>query len=461
VLAYTLLRGDDHLMSVVHAVLHALSIAGSMTWEITWALILGFLLSAVVQAVVHKATIVRLLGDDRPKTLTVASLLGMASSSCSYAAVALARSLFRKGANFTAAMAFEIASTNLVVELGVILALLMGWQFTLAEFTGGPIMIVVLAVLFRLTLRARLLGQAKEQAERGVAGSMEGHAAMDMSVTGPGSFRKRLLSQRGYTSVSHVFVMEWAAILRDLVIGLLIAGAIAAWVPDSFWQHFFFVGHPLLSKVWGPLIGPIVAMLSFVCSIGNVPLAVVLWKGGISFGGVVAFIFADLLILPILNIYRKYYSRRMAIYLAGTFYVAMVVAGYAVELIFGGLGLVPDQADAKIPMEGISWNYTTYLNIAFLLLAAALLVRFYRTGGSQMLAMMGGSPDAMDHSAHGEHSSHGGHHDAGHEQHTSGDAREQQHRQADDHNGGHRHGQGDGHGADGRHPDSDHHGHHR
>lgn len=181
---------------MIHAVLHALSIAGSMTWEITWALILGFTLSALVQAVVRKSTVVTLLGDDRPRTLTIAAGLGAASSSCSYAAVALARSLFRKGANFTAAMAFEIASTNLVVELGVILALLMGWQFTAAEFIGGPIMIVVLAVLFRLFLRDKLLRQAREQAERGIAGSMEGHAAMDMSVQREGSFARRLLSPR-------------------------------------------------------------------------------------------------------------------------------------------------------------------------------------------------------------------------------------------------------------------------
>ncbi|MGW0995729.1 permease [Streptomyces sp. NPDC002523] len=418
-------------MSAVHAVLHALSITGSMTWEITWALVLGFLLSAVVQAVVRKSTIVRLMGDDRPRTLAVSSLLGAASSSCSYAAVALARSLFRKGANFTAAMAFEIASTNLVVELGVILALLMGWQFTLAEFTGGPIMIVLLAVLFRLTLRGRLLDAARRQADRGLAGSMEGHAAMDMSVQKQGSFRQRLLSREGYTSIAHVFVMEWAAILRDLVLGLLIAGAIAAWVPDSFWQNFFFDGHPFAAKLWGPVVGPIVALVSFVCSIGNVPLAVVLWKGGISFGGVIAFIFADLLILPILNIYRKYYGTRMALYLAGTFYLVMVAAGYVVELAFGGLGLVPDQEDAKIPMEGVSWNYTTFLNIAFLLLAAALLIRFFRTGGRQMLAMMGGSPDAMDHSAHAEHgvqaaspsaADPGDHNHGGSGRHSAGDA---------------------------------------
>lgn len=399
----------------MHAVLHALSITGSMTWEITWALILGFALSAVVQAVVRKSTIVSLLGDDRVRTLAVAAGLGAASSSCSYAAVALARSLFRKGANFTAATAFEMASTNLVIELGVILALLMGWQFTAAEFVGGPIMIILLAVLFRLFLREKLLRQAREQAERGLAGSMEGHAAMDMSVQREGSFTRRLLSREGFTATSHVFVMEWAAILRDLVVGLLIAGAIAAWVPDAFWRTFFFDGHPLASKLWGPVVGPLVAIASFVCSIGNVPLAVVLWKGGISFGGVVAFIFADLLILPILNIYRKYYGTKMAAFLLGTFYPAMVLAGYFVEFVFGGLGLIPDQAEAKVPMEGISWNYTTWLNIAFLILAAVLLVRFWRTGGLSMLRMMGGSPetghDRANSRQHGPRTrdTHGGH----------------------------------------------------
>jgi uncharacterized protein len=375
----------------MHAIGHALSITGSMTWEITWALILGFGLSAIVQAVVRRETIIRLLGDDRPRTLAVAAGLGMASSSCSYAAVALARSLFRKGASFTAAMAFEIASTNLVVELGVILALLMGWQFTLAEFTGGPVMIVVLAVLFRLLLSGKLVREAREQADRGIAGSMEGHAAMDMSMR-----EGTLFSGDGFTAVSHVFVMEWAAILRDLVVGLLIAGAIAAWVPDGFWHAFFFAGHPLAAKIWGPLIGPLVAIISFVCSIGNVPLAVVLWQGGISFGGVVAFIFADLLIAPILNIYRKYYGPRMALFLLGTFYAAMAAAGYVIELVFGGLGLVPGNATAKVMREGVSWNYTTWLNIVFLALAAVLLIRFARTGGMAMLRMMGGAPDQME-----------------------------------------------------------------
>jgi uncharacterized membrane protein YraQ (UPF0718 family) len=375
----------------------ALALAGSMTWEILWALILGFLLSAIVQAVVRKATIVRLMGDDRPRTLAVASLLGAASSSCSYAAVALARSLFRRGAHFTAAMAFEIGSTNLVVELGIILALLMGWQFTAAEFVGGPIMIVLLAVLFRLFVRRRLLEKAREQADKGLAGSMEGHAAMDMSVQGPGTFRQRLFSAGGFTAVAHVFVMEWAAILRDLVIGLLIAGAVGAWVPESWWRALFFTDHPVASAIWGPIIGPVVAILAFVCSIGNVPLAAVLWNGGISFGGVVSFIFADLLILPILNIYRKYYGTRMALVLLGTFYAAMVGAGYVVELLFGVTGLIPSTRSATVMQEGISWNYTTWLNIVFLILAAVLVVRFARTGGAGMLKMMGGAPEAEHH----------------------------------------------------------------
>ncbi len=379
-----------------HAVLHALEVAGSMTWQVTWSLILGFTLSAVIEALVRKSTIARLLPDDRPKSLAIATALGAASSSCSYAAVALARSLFRKGANFTSAMAFQFASTNLVIELGLIMALLLGWRFTAAEFVGGPLMILVLALILRRFLSARMVETAREQAERAVAGSMEGHAAMDMSVSREGSFWRRLMSPAGFTSVSHNFVMEWAAVLRDLVIGLLIAGAAAAWVPDAFWQHLFFSGHPLLAKIWGPIIGPLVAVASSVCSIGNVPLAAVLWNGGISFGGVVSFIFADLIIIPILMIYRKYYGARMAWFLAGTFYVTMVIAGYLIEIIFGLLRLVPTGArNATVGADGITWNYTSALNIVFLLLAAVLLWRFLTTGGRAMLAMMGGGPDDM------------------------------------------------------------------
>src|SRR6266487_2992148 len=317
--------GKGLTMAVLAAIGHALAVAGSMTWQITWSLILGFTLSAIVQAVVRRQTITRMLGDDRPATLAKATGLGAASSSCSYAAVALARSLIRKGASFTAAMAFEIASTNLVIELGIILALLISWQFTLAEFVGGPIMIVLLAVGFRLFVRTRLIDAARQQADRGLAGTMEGHAAMDMSIKSDASLWRRLISRDGYTAVSGIFVMEWAAVIRDVVIGLLIAGAVGAWVPNTFWRHLFLTGHPLAAQLWGPLIGPVISMLSFVCSIGNVPLAAVLWNGGISFGGVISFIFADLIIIPILIIYRKYYGTKMMLALLGIFYTTMVL----------------------------------------------------------------------------------------------------------------------------------------
>jgi hypothetical protein len=378
-------------MRALDALGHALAVTGSMAWQITWSLILGFTLSAVVQAVVRRRAITRLLGDDRPKTLALAAGLGAASSSCSYAAVALARALFRRGANFTAAMAFEIASTNLVIELGIILALLISWQFTVAEFIGGPIIIVLVAVAFRLFIRQKLIDAARQQADKGVAGSMEGHAAMDMSIASGGGLFRRLLSRDGYTSVSHIFVMEWAAVIRDIGAGLLIAGAIGAWVPDSFWHHLFLTSDPLASRLWGPVIGPVISVLSFVCSIGNVPLAAVLWNGGISFGGVVAFIFADLIIIPILVIYRKYYGTKMMLALLGIFYATMVLAAYVVEFTFGGLGLIPAQRDARAAATAITWNYTTILNIIFLLLAAALLVRFFRAGARPMLKMMGGN----------------------------------------------------------------------
>ena len=389
-------------MVAMAAIGHALGFAFAMLWEILWALILGFALSAAVQAVVSKRQMIRLLPDDSPRTLAIACLLGAASSSCSYAAVALARSIFRKGANFTAAMAFEFASTNLVVELSIIMVLLLGWPFAAAEFLGGPLMVVILVALFRAFLRRDMVDEARRQAERGLVGSMEGHAEMDMSVT-EGTLWQRILSPRGFTAISHYFVMDWAAVWTDIAGGLLLAGALAAWVPDRFWQAFFLVEHPLVATVWGPLVGPIVAILSFVCSIGNVPLAAVLWNGGISFGGVISFIFADLIVLPILNIYRKYYGGRMTWFLLWTSYVAMAIAGLAVELIFLALGLVPSTRQAIVMEPHLTLNYTAVLNVVFLALAVVLVVRFIRTGGPRMLRMMNAPP-----SAHGGSHQHGG-----------------------------------------------------
>jgi hypothetical protein len=374
-------------MDVITAIGHALWMAFAMLWEILWPLILGFGLSAVVQAVVSKSEMTKLLPDDSPRSLSIACGLGAASSSCSYAAVALARSIFRKGANFTAAMAFQLASTNLVAELTIIIIVLMGWQFAAAEFLGGPLMVVLMALLFRMFLSHKLVAEARAEAGRGLKGKMEGHAEMDMSVT-EGSLWRRMTSKDGFTATSHYFVMDLAAVWKDIAIGLLIAGALAAWVPPDFWQKFFLVSHPVAAKIWGPIVGPLVAVLSFVCSVGNVPLAAVLWNGGISFGGVIAFIYADLIVLPIIDIYRKYYGWKVAGLVVAIFYVAMAFAALVIEFLFDLLGLIPSQRSAQIVEMSISFNYTTILNIIFLAIAALLLLRFFRTGGPKMLAHM-------------------------------------------------------------------------
>jgi len=395
------------VIGIGHAVWQSLSLAFAMFWEILWALILGFGLSAAVQAVVSKREMTRLLPDDSPKSISIACGLGAASSSCSYAAVALARSIFRKGANFTAAMAFQFASTNLVIELGIIMIVLMGWQFALAEFIGGPIMIVILALLFKVFLTPRLVEAARRQADKGVKGIMEGHAEMDMAVM-EGPLLKRMFSEKGRTAISHYFVMDWAAVWKDIAVGLLLAGALGATVPHAFWQRFFLTSHPVFATLWGPLVGPLVAILSFVCSIGNVPLAAVLWNGGISFGGVIAFIFADLIVLPILDIYRKYYGMKVSVFLFATFYAAMVGASLLVEFLFEAVGLIPATHTAKVLEASITFNYTSVLNIIFLIAAALLLLRFFRTGGLAMLKMM---DDSSAHGHHHDHSRHAGNHE--------------------------------------------------
>ena len=375
------------MADLVAAFGHALWMAFAMFWEILWPLILGFGLSGLVQAVVSKREMVKLLPNDSLKSLAIASGLGAASSSCSYAAVALARSIFRKGADFTAAMAFELASTNLVAELSIILIVLMGWQFALAEFTGGPLMVAIMAVLFRVFLSRKLVNEARQQADRGMKGQMEGHAEMDMSVEN-GSLWQRITSSEGITATSHYFVMDWLAVWKDIAGGLLIAGALAAWVPQNFWIDFFLSSHPVASTIWGPIVGPLVAVLSFVCSVGNIPLAAVLWNGGISFGGVIAFIYADLIVLPIIDIYRKYYGWKVTALIVAVFYIAMALAALIVEFLFSLLRLIPQHRSAQIVETTISLNYTTMLNVIFLAIAAFLLVRFFRTGGQKMLAHM-------------------------------------------------------------------------
>jgi len=378
---------------VFNAILHALQLAFFMLWEVLWPLALGFLLSAIVQTVVSKGAVAGVLGKPDFRGFVLANVFGAASSSCSYAAVAIARALFRRGAYFTNAIVFEFASTNLVFELGLVLLILLGWQFVAAEFAGGLLMAVILWVIFKLTLRERMVEDARRQAERGVVGSThEGHADMDMSIT-DGPFLTRLFSPRALTAISHYFYMDLYSLYVDIGLGFLIAGALAAWVPNNVWQAFFLTSNPNLNEFWGPLVGPVISMLSFVCSVGNVPLAVVLWNGGISFGGVISFIFADLIILPILNIYRKYYGGRMSLYLLVVSYVAMAVAGFLIGGVFQLLGLAPTNHHLTLFETQPTWNYTSVLDIAFLLLMAVLAWRFITTGGVDMIRGHSHPPD--------------------------------------------------------------------
>ena len=388
----------------------ALRMGAMMGWQMLWALILGFGLSAVVQATVSREKIAKLMPDGGPRSIAIATGLGAASSSCSYAAVAIARTLFRKGADFRAAMAFEFASTNLVFELGLSLIVLVGWRFAAAEFVGGPVMIVLLVVLLNLFFGKRLVEAARRQADRGLLGRMEGHAAMDIAAQGD-TWLTRLRSPQAFTAVSHIFVMEWAAVLGDIVLGLVLAGCIAAWVPAALWQRFFLVGHPALARWWGPLAGPLVALVSFVCSVGNVPLAAVLWQHGLSFGGVIAFLFGDLIILPIVNIHRKYYGWRAALVLLVLFYAAMAGAALGVEWLFFALHLTPHAHVAEMTMEmGFRWDHTAVLNIVFLAIAAALLWRFFGSGGAGMLRHMnepvGDGGHGIHHAAHDHGATH-------------------------------------------------------
>ncbi len=384
-------------MAVLQAIGSALFLAFSMFWDVLWPLALGFLLSAAVQSLVPTRTVARTLGRPGPAGVAFATGFGAASSSCSYAAVAIARSLFRRGARLGNAILFEFASTNLVFELGLVLVALLGWQFLAAEFAGGLLMIGLLAIAFKLTLRQRMIDRARAQADRGLGGRMEGHAAMDMTLA-PGPLRSRLFSPQAFTAVAHYFWMDVASIWQDLLIGFLIAGALGAWVPVSFWQAFFLTHDPTLARFWGPLIGPVIAMLSFVCSVGNVPLAAVLWNGGISFGGVIAFIFADLIILPIVNIHRKYYGWRMSLYLLGVSYLAMALAGLLIELLFGAVGIVPPHFRVAVLISTPGWNATTFLDLVALAVAGLLGWRFLRTGGREMLHMMSSAPNG--HGAH-------------------------------------------------------------
>ena len=368
-----------------------------MFWETLWPLILGFGLSGVVQAFVTREAMQRKLGDHRPRTIARASGYGMISSSCSYAATAMSKSLFVKGADFLSTLVFMFASTNLVLELGIVLVVLMGWQFAASEFVGGVIMIVLLASLGGLWLRGRVVDQARahliasDSSGAGAHGSSHDHSpatepmehiehigAIEHAATMPDSaLTRRWRTKSGWADAATYTMADLTMLRRELAIGYLVAGVLATTVPVRAWNVLFLHGHGLWTTLENVVVGPFIAIISFVCSIGNVPLAAALWHGGIAFGGVVSFIFADLITLPLLLIYRRYYGTRVTLRLLGLFWLVMSLAGLATEVIFRGFGLVPTTRPAIVAPAHFSWNYTTYLNLVFLVVFA-LLVYAYR-----------------------------------------------------------------------------------
>jgi uncharacterized membrane protein YraQ (UPF0718 family)/YHS domain-containing protein len=347
-----------------------------MFWETLWPLILGFALSGAVQAFVSRDQMERVMGDHRPRTVARASAIGMASSSCSYAATAMAKSLFQKGADFTTALIFMFASTNLVLELGIVLVVLLGWQFALAEFVGGPIMIALLALTGSFVVGRGIAARAR----RNLSAAQDAHdpdAMADVSEERQAElerepWRKKLRSRAAWSDAATYTVADLTMLRRELVIGYLIAGFLTVLVPVHVWNDVFIHGHGWWTSVENVVVGPFVAIISFVCSIGNVPLAAALWHGGISFGGVIAFIFADLITFPLLLIYRRYYGWRVTLRLLLWFWAVMAMAGLAVEGLFDLTGLIPSTRPRDIVPTSFQWNYTTFLNLAFLVVAGYL-----------------------------------------------------------------------------------------
>ena len=385
---------------VAAALWEALVMAAAMAWDVGWSLVLGFVLSAAIQALVSQQRMQALLGRDGLREIALATLFGAASSSCSYASAAISRTLFKKGAALVPALAFLFASTNLVIELGIILWLLLGWQFTAAEWVGGVVLVAIMAVLVRATYPRQLVEAARRHPEQGVA-----HEHQMEPVPGDTVWDK-LRRPEARIRIAQNFVMDWSMLWKDLVLGFLIAGALSAFVPDQVWAALFLKGtSPWMQVPANAVIGPIVAVLSFVCSIGNVPMAAVLWASGISFGGVLAFLYADLIVLPLLDVYRRYYGWRMAAYIGAVFFATMVLAALLMDVIFSALGLVPSP-DRNIRAEIVhfSLNYTFWLNLAFGALAVYLVVLAQRNP-------MGGHGDNQHHHT-------GGHGHAGQAHHA-------------------------------------------
>src|SRR5438045_7295014 len=351
-------------MHVLIDVAHSLREAFFMFWVTLWALILGFGLSGAVQAFVSRSEMEQRLGRRGPREIGRATLFGAASSSCSYAASAMAKTLFQRGADFVSSMVFMFASTNLVLELGIVIWVLLGWEFALGEFVGGAIMIVFFVLLARVVVERRETEEAR--ARLGEGGHVH-HAAGARD-----GWRERLRSPAGWADAANYTFGDAKMLRKEMVAGYLVAGFLTVLVPVSVWNSVFATGHGFWSSLQNVIVGPFIALIACVCSIGNVPLAAALWTGGISFGGVMSFIFADLIALPLLFIYRRYYGRHLMLKLLATFWIVMSAAGLTVEYLFRGLGIVPtDRPESVVPTE-FAWNYTTFLNIVFLAVLGGL-----------------------------------------------------------------------------------------
>ena len=343
---------------------HGLFEAFFMFFETFWALVLGFGLSGAVQAFVSRDAMRSKMGNHRPVAALRASGYGMASSSCSYAASAMAKSLFAKGADFTSSMIFMVASTNLVVELGLVLLVLMGWQFTLAEFVGGSIMITLIALVGSIAFTATLVATARVRLRDTAPEAEDTH--LDEGATKP------IKTLAGWSNAASYAVADVTMLRKELLIGYGVAGFLAALVPAQLWSNLFLHGHGVWSSIENALIGPLIAVISWVCSVGNVPLAAALWSGGISFGGVIAFIFADLITMPLLMVYRRYYGRKLTLRVFLAFYAVMAATGLIVGGLFSVLHLVPPRRSFSVMTAHLTWNYTAYLNLVFLVVGAFL-----------------------------------------------------------------------------------------
>jgi uncharacterized membrane protein YraQ (UPF0718 family)/YHS domain-containing protein len=342
-----------------------------MFWETLWPLILGFGLSGAVQSFASREVLQQRMGDHGPRSIARASWFGIVSSSCSYAASAMSKSLFVKGADFVASLVFMFASTNLVLELGIVLVVLMGWQFAAAEFVGGAIMIVLLAVLGGLWFRGYTIDRAREHLEAEAAAGHQHGPTENRELQGE-PWRTKLRSSGGWADAATYTMADLTMLRWELVIGYTVAGFLAVVVPTHVWNVVFLHGHGFWTSLENVIVGPFIAIISFVCSIGNVPLAAALWRGGISFGGVISFIFADLIAFPLLLIYRRYYGMRLTVRMLALFWGVMAAAGLVTEGIFGALGIIPTTRPATVAPAHFQWNYTTYLNIVFLVLFGTL-----------------------------------------------------------------------------------------